>query len=117
MDLVRFVSIEQGEDLILSFSFDEGTEFGIDGFIMQRNPKYEFLLQPHERGPSIDWTDDDEVITIKEVNLWRNEITLKTRYDLYRFDLSKISENEFKAVVRILKKMNFDKAFKFSQNT
>ena len=81
MDTVRFVTIDDGDTLVLSFSFDEGAQFGIDGFIIQRTPKLEFALMPHERGPSVDWTEDDEVILVKEVNLSRNVITMKTQYD------------------------------------
>jgi hypothetical protein len=117
MDRVQFTTIEDDDDFILSFSFDEGTEFGIDGFIIQRAPKYEFVLMPHERGPSIDWTDDDEIILVEEVELSRQVIVIKTRYDSYSFDLSKISKEEFKAVVKVLKKMNFDNAFRLSYLT
>ena len=71
MDRVQFTSIEDKDDLILSFSFNEGTRFGIDGFIMQRTPKYEFALMPYERGLSIGWTDDDEIILVEEIELSR----------------------------------------------
>ncbi|MFQ5866295.1 MAG: hypothetical protein ACE5IW_13820 [bacterium] len=112
MDIVQFVTIDDGDDLVLSFSFPEGTQFGVGGFVIQRTPKLEFALMPHERGPSIDWTEDDEVILVKEVNLTRNVITIRTQYDLYSFDISKISDEEFNDVRRILEKMNFDNIFK-----
>jgi hypothetical protein len=114
MDIVRFTTIEDNDDLILSFSFDEGTEFGIDGFIIQRSPKFEFILMPHERGPSIDWTDDDEIITAKEIELSRKVVAIRTQYELYSFDISKISDEEFKEALEMLRKMNFDNAFKLS---
>jgi hypothetical protein len=44
MDTVNFITIETGDDLILSFSFDDGTRFGVDGFIIQRTPKFEMKL-------------------------------------------------------------------------
>lgn len=69
---------------------------------------------PHERGPSIDWTDDDEIITVKEIELSREIVVIKTRYEQYSFDISKLSDKEFEAVVEILKKMNFDNVFKVS---
>ena len=116
MDKVQFTTIEDNDDLILSFSFDEGTEFGVEGFIIQRSPKFEFVLMPHERGPSIDWTEDDEIITVKEIELTREVAVIKTQYEQYSFDLSKLSAEEFGAVVEILKKMNFDNVFKFSHS-
>ena len=54
MDKVQFTTIEDNDDLILSFSFEEGTVFGVEGFIIQRTPKLEFTLRPYERGPAID---------------------------------------------------------------
>lgn len=116
MDRVRFTTIEDNDDLILSFSFDEGTEFGVEGFIIHRSPKYEFALMPHERGPSIDWTDEDEIITVKEVELSREVAVIKTRYEQYSFDISKLSDKEFEAIVKILKKMNFDNIFKLTSS-
>jgi len=114
MDRVQFTRTEDNDDLILSFSFGEGTEFGIEGFIIHRSPKYEFALMPHERGPSIDWTDDDEIITVQEVELSRDVVVIKTQYRRYAFDISKISDEQFGAVIEILQKMNFDKAFVFN---
>ena len=114
MDKVQFTTIEDNDDLILSFSFDEGTEFGVEGFIIQRSPKFEFVLSPHERGPSIDWTEDDVIVTVKEIELSRSMVVIKTQYEEYAFDLSRLSDKEFGAIVKILKKMNFDKVFKFS---
>lgn len=113
MDKVQFITIEDGDDLILSFSFNEGTEFGVGGFIIQRSPKFEFALRPYERGPSIDWTDDDEIITVKEIELSRDVAVIKTQYEQYVFDVSRLSDAELRDAVRILKKMNFDKIFKF----
>lgn len=112
MDIVQFVTIEDNDRLILSFSFKEGTQFGIEGFIIRRSPKLEVVLMPHERGPFTDWTEDDEVITVKKVNLSRKFITIKTQYDKYTFDISKVSEAEFKDIIKVLKKMNFDNIFK-----
>ena len=113
MDLVQFVMVEEGDDLILSFSFSEGTEFGIDGFIIQRSPKYEFALFPHEKGASIDWTEDDEIRLVKSVRLSRKTISIEAQYESYSFDLSKISDEEYKAIIHILQKMNFDNRFEF----
>lgn len=117
MDLVQFVTTEDSDDLILSFSFSEGTEFGIDGFIIQRSPKFEFALFPHEKGASIDWTEDDERILVKSVRLSRRAISIKTQYDTYSFDLSKISDEEYKGIIHILNKMNFDNRFEFTHLT
>jgi hypothetical protein len=114
MDRVEFITIEDNDDLILSFSFDEQAEFGVEGFIIHRCPKYEFALMPHERGPSIAWTNGDEIITVKEIELSREAVVIKTEYEQYTFDTSQLSDEEIRVAVEILKKMNFDKVFKFS---
>ena len=50
MDKVRFLNLENDGDIVIGLAFDEGTEFGIDGFIVQRNAGLEFLLPPEEKG-------------------------------------------------------------------
>jgi hypothetical protein len=34
IDTVNFINCEESDDLIVSFSFDEGAEFGIEGFVI-----------------------------------------------------------------------------------
>ena len=111
LDIVQFTTIEENDDLVLSFSFKEGTEFGIDGFCIQRTPKLEFALDVHERGASIDWTEDDEVILVKKVELSRREIKINSQYEQYIFDVSKLPDEEYSDIIKILKKMNFDNKF------
>ena len=111
MDIVQFTTIEDNVDLVLSFSFSEGTEYGIDGFCIQRTPEYEFALKPHERGASIDWQDDDEIILVKQVELSREVIKINSKYAEYCFDLSQLPDEEYSAIIKILKRMNFDNTF------
>ena len=111
MDTVNFVTINSGVDLVLAFSFDEGTRFGVDGYIIQRTPKFEMILRPDERGPSVDWTDKDERILLKRVNVTSSKVLIETTRDKYTFDISKISGEEYSDMVSVLKKMNFDNVF------
>jgi hypothetical protein len=111
IDTVNFITDEESDDLIVSFSFDEGTEFGVDGFMIHRCPKYEFILNPFERGPSIDWTDDDEIILVKSVKMNPRRVEIETTRASYLFDLTRVSQADYRAAVRVLKKMNFDGVF------
>ena len=111
MDTVNFITIDSGVDLILAFSFDEETRFGIDGFIIQRTPKLELILRPDERGPSVDWNDKDERILLKRVIVTPSEVLIETTHDHLTFDLSRISGEEYSDMVSVLKKMNFDNVF------
>ena len=58
MDKVNFIHTEVGKDIIISLSFDEDTEFGIDGFTIIRTPKFEFALMPYERGACLNWDEE-----------------------------------------------------------
>jgi hypothetical protein len=116
MDCVNFLTIDFGKDLVLSFSFDDGTKYGVEGFCIQRTPKLEFAISKEERGPSIDWTGDDRIILLRSYVFDRNSITLNTDNGIEQFDISKINDSEFTNMVRVLKKMNFDKAFELTDN-
>lgn len=111
MDMVNFLTIEDGDDLVLAFSFDEGTRFGVDGYIIQRSPKYEFILLPGERGPSVDWTDDDERNLLTRVEVTPQHIILETTRDTHVFDISRITADEHAELLAILAKMNSDHVF------
>ena len=113
MDKVIFTTVEDNKDLVLSLSFAEGTEFGIDGFIIQRTPSLEYILKPHERGASIDWTDDDKIILVTKVELFKDVIKIYSPVRNYEFDISDLDEEEMTGIVNILRKMNFDDSFKF----
>ena len=116
MDCVNFLTIDFGKDLVLSFSFDEGTKYGIDGFCIQRTPELEFPLSEEERGPAIDWTDDDRIILLRSCTFDRNNITLNTDYGVEHFDISRIEDSEFADMIKVLKKMNFDNTFEIIDN-
>ncbi|HEX2957076.1 MAG TPA: hypothetical protein VHO70_09585 [Chitinispirillaceae bacterium] len=112
MDRVNFLTIDTGDDLVLSFSFDDNTKYGVDGFGIQRSPKYEFVLEKYERGPSIEWTDDDVIILLREFSYDRNTVEIIYDGGKEQFDISKIHEKEFERMIVVLKKMNFDNAFR-----
>ena len=113
MDRVNFLTIETGTDLILSFSFDdEGTEYGVDGFMIHRAPKFEGIFEPHERGPAVDWTDEDRIVLLREVVFDRNSIKIVHDDGTENFDISHIDEKEYSGMLDVLEKMNFDDAFR-----
>jgi hypothetical protein len=118
MDKVNFIHTEVGTDIILSLSFDEDTEFGIEGFIIVRTPKYEFALPPHERGACINWDEETDTIElIKEITCIGNEITFASSIRSYQFDISRLSKVEMNEVWTTIYRMNFDKSIKISRKT
>ncbi len=70
MDKVNFIHTEVGTDIIISLSFDEDTEFGIDGFTIIRTPKFEFTLLPYEKGACINWDDKADTREIIKEIIW-----------------------------------------------
>jgi hypothetical protein len=111
IDTVSFINCKESDDLIVSFSFDEGAEFGIEGFTIHRYLKYEFTLKSYERGPAIDCTDGDEIILVKSVKINPQRVEIETTKANYLFDLTKVSKRDYQKAVRVLLKMNFDRIY------
>jgi hypothetical protein len=118
MNNVVFTSCENGDDIIISLSCEEGSKFGIDGFTIIRTPKYEFTLKPDERGASINWEEDDIVVLLDEVIIYRNELKIKTRGKVqhHDFNIKNISDDEYRDLLKHFKLMNFDNSFKTIKN-
>ncbi len=115
MDKVKFTFLENSDDIIISLACEEGTEFGTDGFTIQRNRRLESLVNPEERGACIEWEDyDDIIVLLDEVYLNRKEIKIKTKGKIreYHFDISEISDDEFNNLIKHFKLINFDDSIK-----
>ena len=118
MNNVEFIHCENGDDIIISLSCDENSKFGVDGFIMTRTPKYEFILAPYERGAHTEWQEDDIVVLVDEVTINRKELKIKTRGKVqeHHFNISKITDKEYKKLLKHFKLINFDNSIKITKN-
>jgi len=114
MDKVAFVRLENSDDILISFSFEEGTRFGIGGFLIQRTPKYEYIFKPEERGASVSWDEDDILVLLDEVYINRKQVSIKTKgkVEQYQFDLSDLSDDEYDDLVKHFCIINFDNSIK-----
>jgi hypothetical protein len=115
MDKVIFTYFEHADDIIISLSCDEASIFGVDGFIIQRTPKYEFTLPPHERGACVEWDEADDIpVLLDRVFITRNEMRVVTRGKIreHQFDLQVITDDEYQALLKHLRLINFDHSFK-----
>jgi hypothetical protein len=115
MDKVRFTYLENSDDIIISLSCEEGTEFGVDGFTIQRTPKYEFLLGADERGASIEWKDHDDIrVLLDEVYINREALKIQTKGKVrkYQFDVSGLPDNEYEGLIKHFHLINFDNTIK-----
>ena len=113
MEKVQFILLEDGDDIIISLSCGDGGKFGIDGFVIQRCPKFESILPPNDRGASIAWDEDDIVVLLDNVSCSRNIIVFETKgkYQKHEFDISGISDSDFEDLKKHLNLINFDNSF------
>jgi len=115
MDKVVFTHLEGNGDIIISLSFSKGTEFGVDGFTIQRNRKLEVFLDPNERGACIEWDDSDDArVLLDEVHITRMVLKIKTKGKVreYSFDIGGIPEDEYDDLRKHFHLINFDGSIK-----
>jgi hypothetical protein len=115
MDRVVFTQVENGSDIIISFSFEDGTQFGVGGFLILRTPQFEHALPPQSCGPSVLLAGFLDGLQVTEVYLTPNEIKLVITNGLspFHFDLSKISDEEYQELIEHFNYINFDQYMKF----
>lgn len=119
METVAFITIQTGDDLILSFAvqaLDDWEE--IESLIFMRTPKYEFLLEEHERRVSAHFErygdDEDDYLEAFEYLRADEIIRIKTRLHDYELDVRKVEAKDLRSMARILHKLNFDQKVKLS---
>lgn len=115
MDKVIFIDLEDDDDIVISLSFGMDSEFGTDGFIIQRNRRLEKHLEPKERGACIEWEDYDDIrVLLDKVHITREVLDIKTKGKLreYQFDLSGLHDEDYKDLVELFQRINFDKSIK-----
>ena len=105
---VPFLSVEEGDDLIVSFALGEHASTSLT---LQRTPKFESLLPEEERGVSVDSGNGDS--TERELLVavrWGTEfVSLKSTRREYTLDIRDVRKDEIIEAKAVLMKMNFDK--------
>ena len=115
---VTFISIENEDDLILSF-FIAPPDDPTDGrsLILLRSPKWEILIPDQERGVKVSdeaWLVEEkwEDNFLERIQLGDTTAVVDGRYSQHKLDLSRVERSDLRAARKILKKMNFDKRYK-----
>jgi hypothetical protein len=113
---VNFITTEQKDDLIVSFAIAAGDLPGdILSLTLLRTPKYEFILDPEERGVSVSWEEDeDETELLLKVERSKEVVKLHTTRRQFVLDVSHVDDDDFKRMAKVLHKMNFDKAIQLT---
>lgn len=111
---VSFMTIENGDDLIVSFAVDLDTPGEVVSVILMRTPKFESFLEEQKRGVHVSHElypeSDDEFLrrfTLRD-GLAEVESTQRT----YLLDVSRVDPAELKFAGRVMKRMNFDQSFR-----
>lgn len=112
---VPFLTVEDDGDLIVSFGLGEKAQSSL---ILLRTPKFEFLLDEHERGVSVSADEDGSagnelLVSVK----WSgNLIEIESTIRRYFLDVSHVGAAEAKEAKVVLGKMNFDGCFKLESD-
>jgi hypothetical protein len=119
MERVSFITTESGDDLILSFAVqrhDDPSE--ILSLILMRTPKYEFILEEHERGVHVSFerhgNDADDFLQKFDYSDIDAIVRIQTSSHKYELDVRKVGADELNKMRNLLKKMNYDQKFETS---
>lgn len=108
-----FLTVESGDDLIVSFPLDP---HGRTSLTLLRTPKYESLLDDDERGVSVRTGNDSEgARELLVLVRWGKDIVeVASTTRNFTLDISAVDPAEVKEAKAVLRKMNFDKRFEFA---
>jgi hypothetical protein len=119
MERVSFITLEAGDDLILSFAVqrhDDPAE--IESLILMRTPKFESIFEEHERGVHVSFErhDGDEDDFLQQFDYAEGEamVRIRTSSREYELDVRKVDAVDLRQMRTILKKMNYDQKFQTS---
>ena len=118
MHRINFITTEQGDDLIVSFAV-ASSDYPADilSLTLLRTPKYEFILDPDERGVSVSWEEDedeDENELLLGVERSGDVVKLNTTTRQFILDVSHVDDDDLSRMRKVLHKMNFDMAIQLT---
>jgi len=109
-DYVPFLSVEDSDDLIVSFGLGE---YAATSLTLLRTPKYEPFLLEEERGVSVGTGDSDKEHRELLVSVKWSECLVQIESTIHRYtlDIQAVDKAEIQDAKRVLRKMNFDNSF------
>lgn len=119
MEKVSFITAETGDDLVLSFAVQcHNNPAEIESLMLMRTPKYEFILEEHERGVKVscerDYTEEDDYLQKIAYDGAEAMVRIQTSSRDYELDVRKVGTEELKRMGEVLQRMNFDRKFETS---
>lgn len=111
MEQVEFITVESGDDSIVSFVMirDDGED--IRSITLMRTPLCEQFLYEYERDVSVsdDNSDEDNNYLLEEILLRGENLQLVARDACYNLNCCRVDEAEYAAAKETIGAMNFDK--------
>jgi hypothetical protein len=116
MERVSFITVETGDDLVLSFAVQRHNDPAeIESLILMRTPKYEFIFEEHERGVKVSFErhENEEDDFLRRIDYSESDATVRIQTSSlkYELDIRKVGAEEVKKMRELLKKMNYDQKF------
>jgi hypothetical protein len=113
MEPVGFLTVENGDDLIVSFAIHTEEFDGVKSLTLLRTPKYEFVFSGDERGVSVSHEDFPESGFKKlcRLSISADSALIETESQRFELDLSRVDASELEEAFKVLRLMNFDDSF------
>jgi hypothetical protein len=113
-EVVQFLTIEKGDDLVVSFAI-AGQEPGeVVSLTLIRTPKFEFALPTGEWGVVVShefYPEEDSQDLLQRIKMAPPVVSIATVRKRYELDVSKVDRRELQSAQRVLERMNFDNRF------
>jgi hypothetical protein len=116
MEYAFFITVEDGDDLIISFAIPVD-EFGdVKSLTLLRTPKYEHILDESERGVRVFFDEFPEIENelLQQAEIAGDLLTITSNYRAYSLSLADVDDVEIEQTKRLLEKMNFDHRFQLN---
>ena len=116
MDSVDFISVDDQDDLIVSFYIVSEDGLGAGrSLILLRDRKWESLVTEEEKGVKVsdEGIDDGglDSVFLTKIVLSDSRAAVETTRTRYELDLRRVDPSEVADAKSVLEKMNFDKRF------
>jgi len=105
---VAFVTIEEGDDLILGFALAPHAH---DMLTVFRSPHLEHIFPPEQRGIEVALDDEDEESDLLREVVWTDDaVVLRTDRHAYVLDIQAVSDEDIGDAKALLQRMAADGA-------
>ncbi|MEX2572354.1 MAG: hypothetical protein WD737_13730 [Gemmatimonadota bacterium] len=105
---VSFITLERRDDLIVAYAIAMDEPGEIASLILQRTPKYEFLLPPEEKGVTVShelFAESDREM-LRRIVVDGLHVEIQTTVRTYLLDLSAVDPEECADAREVLRQMH-----------